>query len=143
MVLKGFGKRLKDSVKNSSYTQKQIAEILNINQDTFSNYVKEVYYPKADTLFELCNILDISPDWFLSGQGMPRYRYDMDGSIDSYKSFEDLNDYEKELIFNYRLLTEREQGRVDQFVYSAIEVSEENELKKTINSKQTPPIHSK
>lgn len=129
--MKGFGKRLKESVKNSPYTQKQLSEILGINQDTFSNYVKEVYYPKADTLYELCNLIDVSPEWLLTGEGAPRYRLTPkthDESIENLTDrIEELNDYEKELIYNYRLLSERDQGRVDQFVLSLLEEKNQNE----------------
>lgn len=118
---KGFGKRLKDSVKHSPYSQKQLSEILGINQDTFSNYVKEVYYPKADTLYELGNLLDLSIDWLLTGEGYPRSR---NGQKLPPADFSNLNDYEKELLYNYRLLSERDQGRVDQFVFSLIEGNE-------------------
>lgn len=121
--LKGFGKRLKDSVKHSPYTQKQLSELLDLNQDTFSNYVKEVYYPKADTLYELCKILDVSLDWLLAGSGSPRNR---SGQVLPAADFSNLCDYEKELLYNYRLLSERNQGRVDQFVYSLIEQEESN-----------------
>ncbi len=113
--LKGLGKRLKESVKHSSYTQKQLSEILGINQDTFSNYVKEVYYPKADTLYDLVNLLDISLDWLLSGEGTARTR---NGKHLVVSAFSDLNNYEQELLYNYRLLSERDQGRVDQYVFS-------------------------
>lgn len=112
--LKGFGKRLKNSVRHSQYTQKQLSEMLGINQDTFSNYVKEVYYPKADTLFHLASVLDVSLDWLLSGVGVARNRNEIPESVD----FSNLNDYEKELLYSYRLLSERDQGRVDQFVFS-------------------------
>lgn len=116
--LKGFGKRLKDSVKHSPYTQKQLSQMLNFNQDTFSNYVKEVYYPKADTLCELGKILDVSLDWLLTGEGSPRNRR---GQVLPLADYADFCDYEKELIYNYRLLSERNQGRVDQFVFSLVE----------------------
>jgi len=125
--LTGFGKRLKNTVKNSPFTQKQLSEMLNLNQDTFSNYVKEVYYPKADTLLDLCNILDISVEWLLTGEGPPRLRngtaLPSDGS--------DLSDYEKELIYNYRLLSERNQGRIDQFVLSLMEEESTMSVRKT------------
>ncbi|NLI91229.1 MAG: helix-turn-helix transcriptional regulator [Peptococcaceae bacterium] len=121
--LKGFGKRLKNSVKKSPYTQKQLSEMLSLNQDTFSNYVKEIYYPKADTLLELCTILDISVDWLLSGEGAPRRR---GGESLPEADFSDLTDYEKELMYHYRLLSERGQGRVDQFVISMTEEETQN-----------------
>lgn len=111
--LKGFGKRLKDSVRQSSYTQKQLSDILGINQDTFSNYVKEIYYPKADILYHLTELLDVSLDWMLTGQGSARNRQ---GNNLPISDFTNLNNYEKELLYNYRLLSERDQGRVDQFV---------------------------
>lgn len=117
-AITGFGKRLKDSVKHSSYTQKQLSEILGINQDTFSNYVKEVYYPKADTLFDLGNLLDVSCDWLLSGEDTARNR---NTNNLLFSDFSNLNDYEKELLYNYRLLSERDQGRVDQYVFSLVD----------------------
>lgn len=122
--LRGFGKRLKNAVKTSPYTQKQLSEILSINQDTFSNYVKEVYYPKADMLHHLCNLLDISPDWLLTGQGAPRYRSNP-GLAET--QLEKLAEYEQELIYHYRLLSEREQGRVDQFILSLLEAKDDEQ----------------
>ena len=117
--LKGFGKRLKNSVRQSPYTQKQLAEILGINQDTFSNYVKEIYYPKADTLYHLVELLDVSSDWLLTGQGTARNRQ---GDNLPVSDFSNLNSYEKELIYNYRLLSERDQGKVDQFIFSLADI---------------------
>jgi len=66
--LEGFGDRLKTAIQKKGYTQKELSEILRVNQDTITNYVKEKSFPKADILLNLCDLLDISIDWLMTGK---------------------------------------------------------------------------
>ena len=66
--LEGFGERLKTAIQKKGYTQKELSEIFQINQDTITNYVKEKSFPKADMLLNICNLLDISIDWLMTGK---------------------------------------------------------------------------
>ena len=60
--LKNIQKRLREEIKASNLTQKQIAEKPGINPSTISKYVRLNKYPAIDTFANLCEILDVSAD---------------------------------------------------------------------------------
>ncbi len=60
--LKDIQKRLREEIKNSNLTQKEIAERLHINPSTISKYIRLNKYPSIDTFANLCEILDVSAD---------------------------------------------------------------------------------
>lgn len=60
--LEDIQKRLRDEIKNSSLTQKQIAEKLGINPSTVSKYIRLDKFPSLETFANLCQILDVSSD---------------------------------------------------------------------------------
>jgi transcriptional regulator with XRE-family HTH domain len=95
--LNGFGERLKSAIKESGFSQKDVSEILQINQDTITNYVKEKSLPNADVLFRLCRLLKVSSDFLLFG------KYS-DGLKEEGRAFEivNLSDEEKEIISKVR-----------------------------------------
>ena len=61
-ILKDIQKRLRDEIKSSKMTQKQIAEKLKIDPSTVSKYIRLDKYPSLDTFANLCEILDVSAD---------------------------------------------------------------------------------
>ena len=60
--LKDIQKRLREEIKNSPLSQKEIAEKLGINASTVSKYIRLNVYPALDTFANLCEILEISAD---------------------------------------------------------------------------------
>ncbi len=58
-------KRLREEIKNSNLTQKEIAERLGINPSTVSKYVRLDKFPAIETFANLCEILDVSADEIL------------------------------------------------------------------------------
>ncbi|MBO7298035.1 MAG: helix-turn-helix transcriptional regulator [Clostridia bacterium] len=54
--------RLRDAIKFSGKSQKEIAEELKINPSTVSKYMNKNKYPSLDTFANLCKVLDISAD---------------------------------------------------------------------------------
>ncbi len=60
--LKDIQKRLREEIKSSHMTQKEIADKLGINPSTVSKYVRLDKYPSLDTFANLCDILDVSAD---------------------------------------------------------------------------------
>ncbi len=60
--LKDIQKRLREEIKNSHLTQKQIADKLGINPSTVSKYLCQDKFPALDTFANLCVILDVSAD---------------------------------------------------------------------------------
>lgn len=63
--LKDIQKRLREEIKSSNLTQKEIAEKLGINPSTVSKYVRLDKFPAIDTFANLCEILDVSSDEIL------------------------------------------------------------------------------
>lgn len=60
--LKDIQKRLREEIKNSNLSQKEIAEKLNINPSTVSKYLRLNKFPSIETFANLCKILDVSAD---------------------------------------------------------------------------------
>lgn len=65
MNKKIFCERLTISIKNSGYTQKEIAKLLNISQGNLTNWKKGDNLPSIDVLYNLCIILQESADYLL------------------------------------------------------------------------------
>lgn len=55
-------RRLREEIKRSPMSQKEIAEKLGINPSTVSKYTRIDVYPALDTFANLCKILDVSSD---------------------------------------------------------------------------------
>lgn len=55
-------RRLREEIKNSGLTQKQIAEALGVSPQTVSRYMRDDIFPALDTLAKLCILLDVSSD---------------------------------------------------------------------------------
>ena len=63
--LSDIQKRLREEIKRSPLSQKEIAEQLGINPSTVSKYTRIDVYPALDTFANLCKILDVSSDEIL------------------------------------------------------------------------------
>lgn len=62
IYLSEIQKRLRDEIKSSNLTQKEIAKRLGVNPSTVSKYVRLDKFPSLDTFANLCEILDVSAD---------------------------------------------------------------------------------
>lgn len=60
-----FTERISEVLKNSRYTQKEIAKKLGLSEGNISNWKKGLNLPSVETLYELCIILDESADYLL------------------------------------------------------------------------------
>ena len=65
MTLENIQKRLREEIKSSGLTQKELAERIGVNPSTISKYMRIDKYPAIDTLAKLCKALDISADYIL------------------------------------------------------------------------------
>lgn len=54
--------RLREAIKQSHISQKELAERLGVNPSTVSKYMRQNKYPSLDTFANMCKILDISAD---------------------------------------------------------------------------------
>ena len=58
-------RRLREEIKNSGLTQREIAEAIGVSAQTISRYMCDDVFPALDTLARLCLFLDISADYIL------------------------------------------------------------------------------
>lgn len=58
-------KRLREAIKTSNISQKELAQKLGINPSTVSKYLRLDKYPSLDTFANMCEILDVSADEIL------------------------------------------------------------------------------
>ncbi len=57
--------RLRECIKQSHYSQKEIAAALGISPQTVSKYMKQNIFPALDTFAKLCKLLDVKSDYIL------------------------------------------------------------------------------
>ena len=57
--------RLRECIKQSPYSQKEIAKAVNVSPQTISKYMKLDIFPALDTFAKLCKFLDVKSDYVL------------------------------------------------------------------------------
>lgn len=65
MELNEIQRRLREAIRQSGYSQKEIAALLKISPQTVSKYMKHDIFPSLDTFAKLCKILDVKSDYIL------------------------------------------------------------------------------
>ena len=60
-----FHERFIVELKGCPYTQKQLAEKLNVDNSNISKWKKGENIPSLEIFYELCKILDVSADYLL------------------------------------------------------------------------------
>ena len=65
MELKDIQARLREAIRNSKYTQKELAQLIGVSPRTVSKYMKNNIFPALDTLARLCRVLDVKSDYIL------------------------------------------------------------------------------
>ncbi len=65
MDLANIQTRLRECIKNSTYSQKEIAVAIGVSPQTISKYMKQNVFPALDTLAKLCKLLDVKSDYIL------------------------------------------------------------------------------
>ncbi|MBO5045351.1 MAG: helix-turn-helix transcriptional regulator [Clostridia bacterium] len=65
MDLQTIQSRLRESIKQSNLTQKEIAKQIGVSFQTVSKYMCEDIFPALDTFAKLCKVLDVKSDYIL------------------------------------------------------------------------------
>ena len=60
-----FQKRFNELLKITNYSQVQIAKAVNVSKQCISDYKSGKSVPSIETLFLLCQVLDVSADYLL------------------------------------------------------------------------------
>ena len=65
MELQEIQKRLRECIKQSTLSQKEIAKEIGVSAQTVSKYMKQNIFPALDTLAKLCRLLEVKSDYIL------------------------------------------------------------------------------
>lgn len=65
MDLKDIQVRLREAIKQSGASQKDIARGIGVSSQTISKYMCEDIFPALDTFAKLCKYLDVKSDYIL------------------------------------------------------------------------------
>lgn len=84
--ISNIGKNIKDYRQKNNLTQAQLANILDMHRQTYSQLERGVYTPSLEKVLEMCSILKITPnDLLLDGREFDDYKQEifeeMDASI--------------------------------------------------------------
>lgn len=60
-----FNERVAEAIRNSKFSQKEIAKQLNISESNITNWKKGENLPSVDILYKLCVLLEESADYLL------------------------------------------------------------------------------
>ena len=99
--------RVFEKLSEKKITQKELAEKTGISQSTISEWKSKGTNPTSEKILSLCRVLDVTPEWLLSG---------VDGKEDSNKSMDYYvvgKDTELGMIIEkYNRLEDRKRARV-------------------------------
>ena len=62
-----ISERIFERLKQLSMTQKEFAKKAGIKESTISEWKKNMTNPSSDKILAICKVLDVSPEWLLSG----------------------------------------------------------------------------
>lgn len=65
VTLEQIQTRLAEAIKQSHFTQSEIARQINIKPSNISHYIKGDKLPALDTLANLCKLLDVDTNYIL------------------------------------------------------------------------------
>lgn len=69
MYVETFAQKLVKARKDARYTQKQVADALNLNRSTLANYEIGRIQPDIETLGKLADFYHVSLDWLVGTVG--------------------------------------------------------------------------
>ena len=96
---KELGEKLKEMRDCSGFTQQMIADKINVDRSTYSNYERSVTEPDVNTLKALAKVFGVTIGDLLSAE--PLSRVDDTGKFPLYTLSKD----EQEVILGYRVLS--------------------------------------
>ncbi len=102
--------RIFDKLEELNMTQKEFSSRTKIPESTISDWRKKKTNPTAEKIMVICKVLDVSPQWLLSGvevagdRGNPRDWYAIDANTDSgllITTFNSLDKSRQERLLGY------------------------------------------
>ena len=100
---------------NNGMTQKQVADLLNVDRSTYTYYETGKIKPNVDTLVKLCCIFDVSMDALaeIKGRDLDILKENVEEYLaagEDAQSFVSLNHQEQRILLLFRLCRNKEEA---------------------------------
>ncbi len=118
-----FGKRLKEALKNSNITQKDLAQNIGVSKTAINNYVQG-RIPDTVILYQLALKCNVSIEWFLTGKDSSTISSTHVESIETKGNLVLLSSEEEYLISLIRQLPARDRIKLEGIVEAKIAEAE-------------------
>ena len=106
-----ISERIFEKLQELSMTQKEFSDRTSIQQSTISEWKKKKTNPSADKIMIICKVLDVEPEWLLSGtDGKTGYRNPLDWYVIGKGT--ELG----EMISEYNALDNRQRARLKGYI---------------------------
>jgi|GEM_PF-3514767 len=92
-----IGSRLKQIINESTYTQKEIANELDISENALTNYIQGRRSPNVLLVAQLAGMLNINLNWLLLGEGFMHFSAEKERQLAGGRSAEGKSELEREL----------------------------------------------
>jgi transcriptional regulator with XRE-family HTH domain len=90
-----FGKRLKELRKQKGWTQKELANKLDIRYSHLNKYENGMHAPPLEKLIQLTDLFDVSLDYLVKGLPMEESPIRSEGLHKRFKTLETFDDEDK------------------------------------------------
>lgn len=107
-----FGERLKEARKTAGFTQRQLADKIEVSNTSISNWEKGVSCPDPDTIQHLCWALNVQPNYFFSMDPPHVTNFMLDHQNGHQVTLPQLSSDELDFIEKFRSLDKRGQATV-------------------------------
>lgn len=108
-------------MQKNNIKAKTLTEILNLSHTAITDWSKGKSKPGTDAVIKIANYFEVTTDWILTGK-------------ENSSVLTDFAEDEIELIELWRSLTERQKGRVEQFIYTITNNPEGLEIEREANA---------
>ena len=95
-----FGKRLKELRKQKGWTQKELANKLDIRYSHLNKYENGMHAPPLEKLIQLADIFDVSLDYLVKGLPMEESPIRNEMLFKRFKTLETFDDEDKATVIN-------------------------------------------
>ena len=102
--------RIFEKLKQIKMSQKDFSEATGISQSTISEWKSQKTNPTSEKILIICNVLEVTPEWLLSGientgeRGNNSEWYIIDKNTDMgilIKSFHEMDEYQRGRLMGY------------------------------------------
>lgn len=97
-IRQAFGKRLKELRKQKGWTQKELANKLDIRYSHLNKYESGMHAPPLEKLIQLADIFEVSLDYLVMGQPMEESPIRNEVLFKRFKLLETFDDQDKDTV---------------------------------------------